>query len=188
MKKYILSGCGIAALFAFSLELWAEGWEHEHEEEQRYAQVAPAHSLMQGKKDYRKECSACHIAYPASFLPARSWKTLLNNLDEHFGENAELDAEDRQSILTYLDANASDHSRSRFAAWINRSISPSRTPLRITQTRYFDRIHDEVPTRFVSGNPKVRSFSNCIACHRGADRGDFDEDRVIIPGVRRWED
>ncbi|MDQ6974016.1 MAG: diheme cytochrome c [Mariprofundaceae bacterium] len=188
MKKYILTISGIAILATFSLKGWAESWEHEHEEQQRYTQATPTHSTTQGKKDYRKECAACHIAYPANFLPARSWQSLLNHLDQHFGENAELDAEDRQHILTYLTDHASDHSQSRLAAWINRSISPNKTPLRITETRYFDRLHDEVPARFVSGNPKVRSFSNCIACHRGANIGDFDEDRVIIPGVRRWED
>jgi len=188
MKKYILGGCGIAALFAFSLEVWAEGWEHEHEAKQRYTQTGPTHSAMQGKKDYRKECSACHTAYPANFLPARSWKALLGHLDDHFGENAELEAGDVQVIGAYLNANASDHSRNRMARWINRSISPNKTPLRITKTRYFDRIHDEVPSRLVTGNPKVRSFSNCMACHRGADQGDFDEDRVVIPGARRGED
>ncbi|MDQ6991577.1 MAG: diheme cytochrome c [Mariprofundaceae bacterium] len=188
MKKYILGMSSLAVLFTFSLNVWAEDSEHESEKAKNYTQATPVHSSMQGKKNYHKECSSCHMAYPANFLPARSWKALLNGLDKHFGENAELDAEDKRSILTYLDANASDHSHSRFAAWINRSISPNKTPLRITKTRYFDRLHDEVPTRFVSGNPKVRSFSNCIACHRGADQGDFDEDRVMIPGMKRWHD
>ncbi len=110
MKKYLWGVWGVVALSAFSLNVWAEGWEHEHEEQQqRYVQTVPVHSVMQGKKNYRKECSACHMAYPANFLPARSWKALLAHLDDHFDENAELEAGDVQVIGAYLNANASDH-------------------------------------------------------------------------------
>ncbi|WP_372737254.1 hypothetical protein [Neptunomonas sp.] len=50
------------------------------------------------------------------------------------------------------------------------------------------RKHDEIPDRLVEGNPDVGSFSNCNVCHEGAAKGDFDEDRAIIPGYGRWDD
>ncbi|WP_372742464.1 hypothetical protein [Neptunomonas sp.] len=50
------------------------------------------------------------------------------------------------------------------------------------------RKHDEIPDRLVEGNPDVGSFSNCNVCHEGAAKGDFDEDRAIIPGFGRWDD
>ncbi len=189
MKKYLLGACVTAAWLACSTWAWSEGWEAEDEHRSpAVAQQTQHHAMKSARKDYRKECSACHMAYPAEFLPARSWAKIMGNLDKHFGENAELDPEDQRDIAEYLNEHASDHSRSRMARWITRSISPQRTPLRISETHYFERIHDEVPERLVRNNPKVRSFSNCMACHRGASEGDFDEDRVVIPGARRWDD
>jgi len=41
---------------------------------------------------YIDECAACHMAYPTGFLPERSWQKMMGSLDDHFGENAELDA------------------------------------------------------------------------------------------------
>lgn len=32
------------------------------------------------------------------------------------------------------------------------------------------------------------SFSNCNACHQGAEAGVYNEHRVRIPGVGRWDD
>jgi hypothetical protein len=66
--------------------------------------------------------------------------------------------------------------------------SPNEIPLRITELSYFIRKHDEVPSYMVKGNPKVGSFSQCDKCHAGAEKGDFEEDRVSIPGYRGWED
>ncbi|MDH5218993.1 MAG: diheme cytochrome c, partial [Gammaproteobacteria bacterium] len=39
---------------------------------------------------YKEECSACHMAYQPGLLPARSWEKMMDNLADHFGENAEL--------------------------------------------------------------------------------------------------
>ena len=40
----------------------------------------------------------------------------------------------------------------------------------------------------VAGNPQVGGFGNCGACHRGAERGSFDEHQVRIPGYPYWDD
>jgi hypothetical protein len=61
-------------------------------------------------------------------------------------------------------------------------------PLRITETGSFMKEHDEIPKKMVTGNPEVKSFSNCQACHRDADKGLFDEHTVSIPGYGVWED
>jgi len=168
---------------------WCEEWGsegYEHESRIQHSQTA-SHPTEAGK-DYKNECAACHMLYPANLLPARSWQRIMSNLEHHFGENAELDQEDTQRIASYLVQHSSDNVRNYFGNRINRSIPVNRTPMRISQTPYFLRKHDEIPQRFVSNNKKVGSFSNCIACHRGAEQGYFDEDEVIIPGVRRWED
>lgn len=117
------------------------------------------------------ECSACHMAYPPAFLPSRSWIAIMNNLENHFGEDASLVEEDRQSIENYLATHAagSGNKSSRFL----RSIADS-TPLRITDLSWWQREHNhEVSQRQWD---KAGSKSNCVACHQGAESGYFDDD------------
>jgi mono/diheme cytochrome c family protein len=139
-------------------------------------------------KLYAAECSACHFAYQPGFLPERSWAKIMTSLDDHFGENATLDEASRSAIENYLRGHAADQLPNRFSRSILRSLNTGDTPLRISETGYFKRKHDEVPARMVRDNPKVRSFANCATCHGGADKGSFDEHAVRIPGFGSWED
>ena len=169
---------------------WSDGWEwgesDEHEERGFMQQTAGVPPVI--NKAYKNECSACHFAYPAGFLPKRSWVKIMTTLDDHFGENAELDDETMNDITTYLSTHAADQTPNRFSRSITRSIADKSVPLRITETNYFLHKHREIPKRMVQGNIKVRSFSNCLSCHTGASEGSFDEDSVHIPGYGRWED
>jgi len=40
----------------------------------------------------------------------------------------------------------------------------------------------------VTGNPTVKSISQCDACHTDAERGTFNEHDINIPGYGRWDD
>ncbi|MDO6561856.1 diheme cytochrome c [Amphritea sp. 1_MG-2023] len=131
---------------------------------------------------YREECGACHIAYPPGLLPEASWRSIMTTLDDHFGENAELSEGPVAMITAYLSENAGNPGRGMLKRMAGEA------PLRITELPYFIRKHDEVPERLVSGNPEVGSFSNCNVCHQRAERGEFDEDTVRIPGYGRWDD
>jgi len=119
----------------------------------------------------QEECSACHMAFPPAFLPARSWSKIMNTLEDHFGEDASLDETSRQEIEDYLATHAADagNRSSRFL----RSIAGT-TPMRITDLGWWQREHNhEVSQRMWD---KAGSKSNCTACHRGAERGYFDDD------------
>jgi len=137
---------------------------------------------------YAKECGSCHFAYPPGLLPARSWQKLMGKLADHFGDNAELPQEDAVALTGYLMQNAADRSSYGRSLKIDDSLSPRQTPLRITQVPYIAGKHDEIPARLVTGNPKVRSLSNCTACHTRAETGSFSERDINIPGYGRWED
>ncbi|WP_369602340.1 diheme cytochrome c [Hahella sp. SMD15-11] len=140
---------------------------------------------------WAEECGACHVAYPPGLLPARSWKALLapKALADHFGENAELDEDTLKVLTEYATTHAADQSLYKRSRKIMASIRDDETPLRITETRYIRRKHGEIPEKYIKGNPKVGSLSNCNACHTEIDKGVFDDDTVIIPGVGRdWED
>ncbi|MGB5559688.1 MAG: diheme cytochrome c [Paracoccaceae bacterium] len=118
------------------------------------------------------ECSACHTAYPAGFLPARSWKTIMATLDDHFGENAAVDEAMRAEIESYLVANAADAAGR--SSGILRGVAPDTTPLRISELPWFIRKHSgEVSPQM---KERAGSMANCTACHRGAAQGRFEDD------------
>lgn len=149
----------------------------------KYTGVAPVNNMT-----YQEECGSCHFAYPPGLLPESSWKKIMQNLDNHFGDNAELEQSIYDGLLDYLTSNAADHSEYRRSQKIVRSLEPNVTIDRITDTPYFIREHNEIPRRLVIENPKVGSFSQCDLCHRNAKKGSFNEDEVSIPGVGYWDD
>jgi len=130
------------------------------------AAVGPA-----GAKAFKTECSACHMAFPPQMLPDRSWQAILGHLDKHFGEDASVDDATRKQLGTFLHAYAADSSHGgRTGRFFMRSIG-SGTPLRITETKAWRRIHGEV-RRSAWTNPRVKTRSNCLACHRRNRSGD----------------
>jgi diheme cytochrome c len=147
------------------------GGRGEHEHHRRGAErdrggagaIAPADAAAAAL--YRKECGACHLAFPPGFLPAASHRRILAGLERHFGQNAELDAAVREPIERYLVANAAPGAGA---------------PLRLTAAPWFERKHRRIGPAIVA-RPSVRSRANCAACHQGAADWDFDDDRVMIP-------
>jgi len=137
---------------------------------------------------YVKECGGCHFAYQPGLLPERSWRKVMNQLKDHFGDNAELSAPTHEQVLAYLVANSAEHGSYRRSEKILRSIAASDAPDRITNTPYIRHKHDELPVKLVKGNDKVGSLSNCAACHTKAEQGSFREGEIRIPGRGGWED
>jgi hypothetical protein len=136
---------------------------------------------------YQEECGSCHLAYPPSLLPSASWKAVMKGLDDHFGDNAELPAEQNAQITEFLDKYASDRRDRMKNARLLRDTKGD-APLRITELPYFKDEHGAIPQRMVEDNPEVQSLSRCDACHQDAAKGRFDDDTVAIPGFSRWHD
>lgn len=121
---------------------------------------------------WKEECGSCHIAYPPQLLTGEIWQRLMGGLDKHFETNAMLDTKDNQEILDFLQ---------RYAGHGGRNSASS---LRITDTPWFSREHREVSNETWSG-PVVKSHSNCTACHVNAERGDWSERGIKMPGDKR---
>ena len=119
---------------------------------------------------WQTECSACHLAFPPRLLPAESWRAVMSGLDKHFGSDASLDPAAAREIGAFLEKNAG---RGKHEA-------AGKPLLRITETRWFKREHDEVPAR-TWNNPKVKSAANCAACHTQAESGNYSEHNIRIP-------
>jgi hypothetical protein len=129
---------------------------------------------------WKSECSSCHMLYHPGLLPEKSWNKIISGLDNHFGENAGLDAATRDEISNFLTMNSADKQSNRRSKRIIQSIPTSATPLRITETRYFTSRHDELSAATFK-RKSIGSASNCVACHKNAEKGDFSESQVKIP-------
>jgi hypothetical protein len=129
---------------------------------------------------WQQECASCHLAYSPALLPRASWRRVMGGLEQHFGENASLDPVTQADILRFLEAHAADSGSSRIGDKVMQRMDTNTAPLRITETRWFVKKHDEVP-RMTWTRKSVGSAANCAACHRQAEKGVFDEDTVRIP-------
>ncbi|EGJ20481.1 DHC, diheme cytochrome c precursor [Cereibacter sphaeroides WS8N] len=158
-------------ILALALCLLPAGWTATYADDDGGEHGGRRAALVVTDPLTKTECSACHMAYPAALLPARSWTALMADLPNHFGEDASLDEASRGQIESYLVANAAD---STGAGRALRGLVQTDTPLRISELPWFKRKHaDEVSPRMLE---KARSMSNCAACHTGAERGLFDDD------------
>lgn len=117
---------------------------------------------------YVAECAACHVAYPPGLLPAESWQRLMGGLDQHFGNDATLDAAAHKEIGAWLVQNA------------GRSNQAAPPQDRITLSRWFVREHDEIGAATWK-RPSIKSAANCSACHGNTEQGRYSEHDVRIP-------
>ncbi|MDX8384399.1 MAG: cytochrome C [Ghiorsea sp.] len=139
---------------------------------------------------YNESCAECHYAYQAGLLPKRSWEKLMraDELEDHFGEVADLEEEDRLALLDALVADAADTSFYKRSRKINRSLASDKVELRITEVPYIKRKHKVLSDKHVKFNPKVKSIINCNACHRDIDKGIFDDGTILIPNFGYWSE
>ncbi len=128
---------------------------------------------------YEAACGECHFLYQPELLPSASWMKILDRLDEHFGEQIDLDPDSRKVISDYLTSNGAENSSAKRAVKIMRSLG-SQVPLRITDIPYIQEKHHELSPG-VFKRESIGSFSNCIACHTTAEKGIYEDDNVKIP-------
>lgn len=144
--------------------------------------VAPAANGAAASSDealYREECGSCHLAHPPGLLPAASWRSMMAGLDRHFGQHAELDPQSAAALTAWLTANAAEAGTHPLSRKVLRS-SGGTAPRRISEVPFIAHEHRELAPS-VWSRPSVGSVANCAACHRGAEQGDFDDDRISIP-------
>lgn len=126
----------------------------------------------------RAECSACHMAYHPSLLPAASWRGLMATLPDHFGEDASLDPRTAAAIEAWLVTHAAD-SADTLPAHAFAQTAPD-APFTVTETPVWRRLHGDLSGALFAG-PAVKSRSNCAACHADAESGLFSPFSIHVP-------
>ena len=135
---------------------------------------------------YVKECGSCHFAYSPGLLPARSWELQMKRLESHFGENVNLDPGTRAQSQAYLVDNAADRSGYEGSRVFMERVEADQTPYRLRDVRLFREMH-YIVTRVMNTDPrvKVKTLSDCGACHQLAAEGSFGNSELAVPGLTR---
>lgn len=124
-------------------------------------------------KFYIKECGSCHMAFQPELLNTNSWISMMNNLSNHFGTDASLDSVDTKKIKEYLAQNSN-----------KKEMRNPDNVIAISKMPWFLKEHRKISKKTLS-HEKIKSFSNCVACHTKANSGDYNEDNIKIPG-KSW--
>jgi cytochrome c553 len=132
--------------------------DDDHYEKGNIKQRAAQLPVSPQQQSYIKECSSCHMAYQAEFLPKRTWAKMIAADSKRVGKH-----------LAKMAASAGD------------------TSLRISDTRYFKKEHRKIPQKYID-QKEVKSIANCNACHQKAESGDYRERGISIPNYGRWDD
>jgi hypothetical protein len=159
----LIQTMALALVAVAALAAQAQG---KYKGEDRGRPVQPA----QLNAKWQQECASCHMAFPPGLLPAASWRKTMSTLDQHFEVDASLTPTESAEITDFLVANASNR-------W-----TAATAPLRITESEWFKSKHNsrEIAPA-VWKRASIKSPANCMACHSGADKGNFDERSIKIP-------
>jgi hypothetical protein len=128
---------------------------------------------------YKETCGECHFAYQPELLPSASWLTIMNQLNDHFGEEIEAEPDTIKTISEYLKTNGAEASSAEIPVKIIKSLARW-APDKITDTPYIRRKHHKLDPA-VFKRESVGSLANCPACHISAEKGIYDDDDVKVP-------
>jgi len=183
MNKKIFWGLILSALIFATLAATRSVWLDVEKDLTFLKAYIPKINILpqQTSAAYAQACASCHMLYAPSTLPARSWKKMMGELDNHFGDNAELELAVSQEVTTYLQAYAADKVENIYAQPMLALLKAEDIPLQAKDTMYFQLLHDVVKPAMVEGNPDVRSFSRCDTCHHEAKVGRFNKLNTHIP-------
>lgn len=127
---------------------------------------------------YVEECGACHTPYHPSLAPARMWTSIMQGLDEHFGEDASLDSASADDIRGFLLANSAEVFDTKPANRMR--VSNPADPLRITATAFWQRAHAGIAAAVFTARG-VGGPAACDACHPDAATGLYYPALINLP-------
>ena len=182
--KYII--CTISLFLALSLIL--DAFADDDSYRKRYRYRGGSHRVDDDGDEYLKPvtnqiyketCGECHLAYQPGLLPSASWLKILNQPDDHFGEEIEVDPSTINTISDYLKTNGAESSSAKRSKKIMKCLG-NQVPMRITDIPYIRREHHELDPAIFK-RKSIGSMANCEACHIAAEKGIYDDDDVEIP-------
>ena len=110
--RYII--CAISLFLAFSFIFDAFADDDHYRKRHRYRGVSQKVNDDSDDHDgddylkpvnnqtYKEACGECHLAYQPELLPSASWLKILNQFDDHFGEEIAVDPDTIKTISDYI--------------------------------------------------------------------------------------
>ena len=118
-----------------------------------------------GEELYLDNCSTCHIPIPPAVFPTETWRRILLEREEHYGQT--LKPIIRPTLLLMWD----------YILFASRPGDEGETvPYRFAQSRYFKALHPKVDL------PRSVRYQTCISCHPGVEQFNY---RSLTP---EWEE
>ena len=100
----------------------------------------------------------------------------MDNLENHFGDDASLDEDVNKNILTFLLKNSAETSTMQ-ASWNFLNSIGDKDIIALTKTSYWEKKHKDIP-KDVFKNEKVKSVANCKACHSDIEKGLIENENI----------
>jgi len=126
-------------------------------------------------KQIHAACGECHMTFFPQMLPQATWSKIIGDLSNHFGEDATLDAATQAYVLKYhLDDSADVKSTRAAKKWMAR-VNLANPPTRIIDAPRFIKKHSDNDFTRMWDKKGVKSKADCIACHKDAERGIFED-------------
>jgi cytochrome b len=173
-RRGVAAALALAGFTVGAGYLASSGWASGYARERSQAKAAkPAGTA------WTRECGSCHLAYPSTLLPTRSWDRMLREQGEHFGEDLSLSPGVVRSLLEEARGNHS----APWAAWRLAHSAPSgESPQRITELGFWRHAHRRLPESAFK-QPVSAGRHDCESCHLDAASGIF-QPRMIQRPVR----
>lgn len=130
-------------------------------------------------KEFYDECISCHTLYPPFLLPKASWEKVMDNLEDHFGDDASLEDDVKESIKAYLLKNAAENSTKESAYKGLKSIG-DKDIIAYTDSEFWKKRHEEIDKEIFKAK-NIKSKANCKACHLNIEKGIIEDENIKIP-------
>lgn len=131
-------------------------------------------------EDFYNECGSCHITYPPYLLPKKSWALMMDDLENHFGDDASIDKMTNISIRSFLEKNSSENSTHEAAFKILKTLKENHSTIAITKTPYWEKRHKDIDEKIFLSK-EVKSKANCSACHQDIEYGLLENNLIKLP-------
>ncbi len=131
---------------------------------------------------YHHDCGDCHKTYPPFILPEKSWKRIMDGLDDHFNEkitDQNISQAARASIRKFLYANSAEKSTREVSVKMMQSIG-DRNPKSTSKVMYWRETHADIDPS-VYKRESIKDRANCSACHKDFEYGNLDDINIHIP-------
>ncbi|AXH16293.1 cytochrome C [Malaciobacter mytili] len=100
----------------------------------------------------------------------------MNDLENHFGDDASIDLNTNNIILEFLEKNSAETSTKEASVMILDSLK-NKDIIAITNTIYWKEKHKNIKKEIFL-NSLVKSKANCKACHSDIEKGLIEDENI----------